>query len=41
MSDEEELRRYGQAYNEAVGLGEVIYDMGPELEELGISKESV
>jgi hypothetical protein len=41
MSDEEELRRFAQSYNETVGLGEVIVDLGPELEELGIKQERV
>ena len=38
MSDEEELRRFAQAYNDTVGLGEVIVDMSEELKELGIEK---
>ncbi len=38
MSDEEELRRFAQSYQETVGLGETLVDLGPELEELGIER---
>jgi hypothetical protein len=41
MSDEEELKRFAAAYHETVGAGEVLFDIGPELEELGIKQEKV
>lgn len=39
MSDEEELRRIGQAMMDAQGLGEVLLDYGDELEDLGLRSE--
>lgn len=36
MSDEEEMRRIAQYYNETVGIGETLVDMTDDLRELGI-----
>lgn len=38
MSDEEELRRFAQVYNETVETGETLVDISAELKELGIEK---
>lgn len=38
MSDEEELRRIGQAMVEAQGLGEVLVDYSDELVDLGLAE---
>lgn len=38
MSDEEELRRVAEWYNDTVGVGEVLVDIGDDLKELGIEK---
>lgn len=39
MSDEEELRRYGKAVDDATGIGDVIFDEHDEFRELGLTAE--
>jgi hypothetical protein len=37
-SDEEEMKKIAQWYNETVGTGEVLLDIQDDLKELGIEK---
>lgn len=36
MSDEEEIRRFAEMYNDSIGVGEELMDMSDDLRELGI-----
>lgn len=38
MSDEEELRRFAQAYSETQEIGETLVDMSEDMKELGIER---
>ena len=39
MTDDDEIRRYAEMYQETEGVGETLLDMTADLEELGIKVE--